>query len=97
LLDIITIETTIKKNPAKLDQLASDNFSFSTVTNVHVEISYTPKSMNWPWKIRDGIFMEGNLSAARIMHYIDALIGEYQVPKSSFFVSIVAKAPVQED
>ncbi len=35
-------------------------------------------------EIRDEIFMEAKLSAARIIHYIDALVEEYQVPRNIF-------------
>lgn len=80
-----------KAVPGKLDELADNNFSFSTFANGHVHISKDNSDMRWPWEFRDGIYFEANLSAASIMRFIEALLKEYGFNTDNFCVMVVAE------
>ncbi len=85
-----------EKDPTRLPVLAQNDFSISSHKK-HAHISYDDTKQRWPWEIRDGIFMEANLSAASIMRFIDLLITEYGEERSSFYVSVVAEEPAEEE
>ena len=51
-------------------------------------ISYQTDKLRVPLEIRDGIFIEGNLSSSTVVHFLDRLMDEYHADKSSFYLSV---------
>lgn len=78
-----------KMKPGRLEELADQNFYLSNYRQ-HSHISRDKKEMRWPWEIRDGIFMEANLSAQGMIRFIDRLFEEFGVDKSLFDFCIVS-------
>lgn len=78
-----------KKVPGRLEELADKNFYLSD-RKQHSHISWNKSDMRSPWEIRDGIFMESNLSAPSIIRFIDRLFEEYRVDKSIFDFCILS-------
>lgn len=78
-----------KMKPGRLEELADQNFYLSSYRQ-HSHISRDRDDMRWPWEVRDGIFMEANLSAAGIIRFISRLFEEFQIDKSIFDFCIVS-------
>lgn len=78
-----------KMKPGRLEELADQNFYLSNYRQ-HSHISRDKQEMRWPWEIRDGIFMEANLSAQGMIRFIDRLFEEFAVDKSIFDFCIVS-------
>ncbi len=95
LLDVIKLLD--QKMPGKLEKLASHDYSFSTAKNKHPLLSTMSDGMYWPWDLKDGIYLESNLSARKIMHLIDNLLKEYGVDQSAFSISVVSEGYDGED
>ena len=94
LLDILKLLD--EQNPQKLETLASSDFSFN-YNKKHAHLTLKPEIQRLPWEVRDGIYMEANLSAASIMHFIDSLLNEYEVAKEDFYVSVVAEETTDDE
>jgi hypothetical protein len=78
-----------KMKPGRLEELADQNFYLSNYRQ-HSHISRNKEEMRWPWEIRDGIYMEANLSAQGMIRFIDRLFEEFAVDKSIFDFCIVS-------
>ncbi len=78
-----------KMKPGRLEELADQNFYLSNYRQ-HSHISRNKAEMRWPWEIRDGIYMEANLSAQGMIRFIDRLFEEFAVDKSIFDFCIVS-------
>lgn len=89
LLDMIKLLD--KRTPGVIENLAKDNFSYNVNKNKHSHLSLTPNGMRWPWEVKEGIYMEANLSAWGIMKFIDSLMEQYNLDKSLFSISVVAE------
>lgn len=83
--------------PGKLEQLALSNYCFHAKNQKHPHISYQMGKMHSPLEIRDGIFIEGNLSSSSIMRFIGSLMEEYRVDKSSFYISVATEEQATEE
>ena len=94
LMDIVKLLD--EKDPKHLEELALKKFSFNAGKK-HAHISKNEADQRGPWEVRDGIFIESNLSASGIMHFIDSLIDEYDIDRNSFYVSIMAEEPTEEE
>ena len=94
LLDIIKLLD--KRTPGVIENLAKSNFSYNVTKNKHSHLSLSPAGMRWPWEVKEGIYMEANLSAWGIMKFIDSLMDQYKVDKSIFSISVVAEVEDQE-
>lgn len=95
LLDVVKLLDELE--PDKLEILAKENYSFNNTYKNRSHITMEAEKLRWPWEVRDGIFIEANLSAANIMHFIDSLMGEYQFDPAQFYVSIATDEPDDED
>ena len=95
LLDVIKILD--KKLPGKLEQLASESYSFSSTKRKHAHLNTDGTEMRWPWKVKDGVYLEANLSASSCIRFIGNLLAEYGLNKDEFSVNIVAEEPSEED
>lgn len=96
LFDIINLLD--KKQPGKLDELAKNASFYLSDRKQHTHISTVEDSMRWAWKIREGVYIEANLSAPSIMKFIDRLFEEYELDKTTFSISIVSDgSEVDED
>ena len=77
--------------PQKFDELAASNFSINVSKDKHTFISKTENVLRTPYQIRDGIFIELNLSAHSIMRFIDGLMSEFNFDKKLFSISVIAE------
>ena len=77
-----------EKKPGLLEELAKSDWSFND-SYKHAHISYDDSKMRWPWEVKDGIYMEANISAHSIMRFIKALIRSYEFDENIFYASIV--------
>lgn len=91
LLDVIKLLD--KKDPNKLQALAEAKYSFNSTKRKHVHLNTDGEGMRWPWKVKDGIYLEANLSAWSCIRFIDNLIGEFGFEKTQFTFNIVAEEP----
>ncbi len=94
LLDVINLLD--KKMPGKLETLAAHTYSCNTTKNKHPHLATTPDGMRLPWNVKEGIYLEANLSASGIMHFIDNLLKEYGVDQSTFSISVVSEGSDEE-
>lgn len=94
LMDVIKILD--EQAPQKLSALATDDFSFNA-SKKHSHITFKQEKLRWPWEVRDQIFIEANLSAASIMHFIASLLQEYGVSEDSFSVNVVTEETADDD
>ena len=74
--------------PDKLETLAASNYRFYGKNQKRPHISYQTDKLRVPLEIRDGIFIEGNLSSSTVVHFLDRLMDEYHADKSSFYLSV---------
>ena len=95
LLDVIKILD--KKLPGKLEQLAAESYSFSSTKRKHAHLNTDGTEMRWPWKVKDGVYLEAKLSASSCIRFIGNLLAEYGFDKDEFSVNIVAEEPSEED
>lgn len=95
LLDIIKILD--KKQPQKLIELAENGYCFNVSKGKHKHLNTDGKNMQWPWKIRDGIYMEANLSAKNSVRFVEGLLSEYNIPSSEFSFNVVAEEQDETD
>lgn len=95
LLDVIKLLD--KKQPQKLLQLAESNYSFNVTKRKHAHINTTGENMRWPWKVREGIYIEANLSAWSCIRFIENLLNEYQIPANAFSFNVVAEEADESD
>lgn len=87
-----------EENSGLLERLANEDFSFSSFNPKHAHVSKSSDEMRWAWEIKDGIFIEANLSASSIMKFIDCVMDECGFDKTKFSVSIVSdEVMVEED
>ena len=63
-----------------IPQLANKNFSGL--------LSQGERTLRKPWHFRDGIYLERNLSAAKIMRFLKEIIGEFDIDESSFCLKV---------
>lgn len=87
LLDIIKLLD--EKNPAVLPNLAANDFSVFPGAKRR-SLSLDPEKQRRPLEIRDGVYMEANISASTVMRFIDRLLEEYGADKATFSISVVA-------
>lgn len=95
LLDVVKILD--KKRPGKLEQLAAESYSFSSTKRKHAHLNPDGNEMRWPWKVKDGVYLEANLSASACIRFIGNLLAEYGFDKNEFSVNIVAEEPSEEE
>lgn len=95
LLDVIKILD--KKKPCKLEELAKENYSFSSTKRKHVHINTDGEGMRWAWKVKEGVYLEANLSAWACMRFIENLLSEYGFSKDEFSVNIIAEETNEEE
>lgn len=77
-----------EKKPSVLEDLAKNDWSYNA-TYKHAHLSTDKSKMRWGWEVKDGIYMEANISAHSIMRFIKALIEEYGFSVDSFYACIV--------
>lgn len=94
LLDVLKLLD--KKVPGRLDQIADAHFYLSD-RKQHSQIGHEKSEMRWPWEVRDGIFMEANLSANAIIRFVNRLFEEFEVDKSIFDFCIVSDGEEDEN
>ena len=80
-----------RTNPQKFDELAASNFSINVSKDKHTFISTTENVLRTPYQIRDGVFIELNLSSHSIMRFIDGLMTEFNFDKKLFSISVIAE------
>lgn len=85
------------KMPGILQKLAEEEFSFSSFNPKHTHISKTAEGMRWAWEIKDGIFIEANLSAFSIMKFIEVVMDKCNFDKNLFSISVVAEESSNEE
>ena len=95
LLDVVKILD--KKLPGKLEELAAASYSFSSTKRKHAHLNTDGNEMRWPWKVKEGVYLEANLSASSCMRFIGNLLEEYGFSKDEFAVNIVAEEPEDDD
>ena len=86
LLDVVKILD--KKLPGKLEELAAAIYSFSLTKRKHAHLNIDGNEMRWPWKVKEGVYLEANLSASSCMRFIGNLLEEYGFSKDEFAVNI---------
>ncbi len=86
-----------EKEPGLLENLASKDFSFSNGHPKHAHISHKNAEMRWSVEIKDGIFIEANLSAISIMRFIESVMDECGFDKSLFSISVIAEEDINDD
>lgn len=86
-----------KTNPDKFGELAASNYSINESKDKHTYITTDETLLRTPFQLRDSIYIELNLSAHRIMKFIDALMTEFNFDKSLFSISIIAEEDDEED
>lgn len=86
-----------EKKPGLLEDLASKDFSFSNGHPKHAYISHNSAEMRWSVEIKDGIFIESNLSAISIMRFIESVMDECGFDKSLFSISVIAEENINDD
>ena len=79
-----------EKNPSLLKTLATEDYSF-TERSHNPHITLIKEKQRRPWEIRDGIFIEANLSSSSIVHFISSLLDEYSINKNDFYMSVVSE------
>ena len=91
-----TIRLCDDKKPTILEKLAKNDWSFNP-TFKHAHLSYDKTKMRWAWEVKDGIYMEANISAYSIMRFIKALLEEYGFCIDSFYACIVDEETEEQD
>ncbi len=86
-----------KRTPGVIERLAKNNFSYNVNKNKHSHISLSSKEMRWPWEVKEGIYIEANLSSWGIMKFIDSLMEQYNLDKSLFSISVVAEVEEEDE
>ncbi len=71
--------------------LHEDSLSIQTHLNID------GNEMRWPWKVKNGVYLEANLSVSSCIRFIGNLLAEYGFDKDEFSVNIVAEEPSKED
>ena len=95
LLDVIKLLD--KRMPDKLLALAKNDYSFNTTKRKHAHINATGENMRFPYKIKEGAFVEINLSAWTCIRFIENLLKEYNVPKNEFSFDVIADDVDEEE
>ena len=80
-----------RTNPQKFNELASSNYSINVSKGKHTFISTNENILRTPYQIRDGVFIELNLSSHSIMRFIDGLMTEFNFDKKLFSISVIAE------
>ena len=91
LLDVVKLLD--KRRPGKLEELAENNYSFNSTRRKHVHLNTTGEEMRWPWKVKDGVYLEANLSAWYCIRFIENMISEFGFDKNQFSFNVVAEEP----
>lgn len=91
LLDVVKLLD--KRRPGKLEELAENNYSFNSTRRKHVHLNATGEEMRWPWKVKDGVYLEANLSAWYCIRFIENMISEFGFDKNQFSFNVVAEEP----
>lgn len=78
-----------KLNLKVLEHLAEENYSYVESQNSLPRISRNADLLHLPKEIRDGIYVDLNLSAKSIMKFIAALLEKYDVPSDMFAIYVV--------
>lgn len=89
LIDVVNLLD--KENPNKLEELADNSFFFRKSAKGYVSISRNREKLRKPQCIRDNIFIETNLSASAILSFIKALLKEYEIDESLFYISVISE------
>ena len=95
LLDVIKLLD--EENPKKLQELADNSFVFRKSIKGYVHISNNSENLYRPLWIRDNLFVEGNFSSASIFSFIKALMKEYNIDDSLFYISVASEEIEDED
>ena len=72
-----------------LNRLADENYSYVGGQNSLPRISRDASVLHTPKEIRDGIFVDLNLSSKSIMKFIAALLEKYEIPLDRFAIFVV--------
>ncbi len=72
-----------------LNRLADENYSYVGGQNSLPRISRDASALHTPKEIRDGIFVDLNLSSKSIMKFIAALLEKYEIPLDRFAIFVV--------
>ena len=86
LVDVIKLLD--REKPDKLQELADKAFHFEN--SKHALISNSSNNLSRQTEIRDGIFVECNLTSKYFLVFIKMLMKEYGVDESQFYVSVTA-------
>lgn len=86
-----------KIDPIKFDEMASSNYSINESKDKHTFVTTDETLLRTPYQVRNRVYIELNLSARRIMKFIDALMTEFNFDKSKFSISIIAEDDDDED
>lgn len=95
LLDVIKLLD--KRMPDKLLALAQSDYSFNTTKRKHTHINATGENMRFPYKVKEGAYVEINLSAWTCIRFIENLLKEYNVPSDEFFFDVIADDVDEEE
>lgn len=82
-----------KRQPAKIEELARNNYSFNATKRKHVHLNTNGEGMRGPWKVADGIYVEANLSAWSCIRFIQNLLSVFGYDKDLFSFNVVAEEP----
>lgn len=82
-----------KRQPAKIEELARNNYSFNDTKRKHVHLNTNGEGMRGPWKVADGIYVEANLSAWSCIRFIQNLLSVFGYDKDQFSFNVVAEEP----
>lgn len=82
-----------KRQPGKIEELASNNYSFNATKRKHVHLNTDGEGMRGPWKVADGIYVEANLSAWSCIRFIQNLLSIFGYDKDQFSFNVVAEEP----
>lgn len=86
-----------KIDPIKFDEMARSNYSINESKDKHTFVTTDETLLRTPYQVRNRVYIELNLSARRIMKFIDALMTEFNFDKSKFSISIIAEEDDDED
>ena len=91
LVDVVKILDNLK--PGILDELARENYSFTSGKKIYLK--YGSDSMKSPKEIREGIFINTNLSSESVMKFIASLFEKFNIDKSRFYIFVKSSANKQ--
>ncbi|MDY3869425.1 MAG: HNH endonuclease family protein, partial [Pyramidobacter sp.] len=95
LLDVLRLLD--KKDPVKMQRLAESNYSFNATKRKHTHLNLDGSGMRGPWKVREGIYYESNLSSWSCIRFIEKLLAEFGFEKDQFSFNIMAEETTDID